>query len=335
MPRLAPSSGSRSGSGASGSRAGSGPSASRAGSGTSAGALASATSGVASALRAIGVRPSRRLGQNFLIDPRVAARIAALVDDPREPVVEIGPGLGALTTLLARTGRLLIAVELDLRLAEAAERALASYHATRVVRGDILEQRLDMLLGRMPGEPAAATIVANLPYSITTPTLEWILAQGSRVNRALLMVQREYARRLAAPPGGKEYGSISVFVGLHAQVEQLFRVSPGAFHPRPAVDSMVLELRPRPYPGTGPEERAVAERLARAGMGTRRKTVANALAHGLGVEGAEVKALLGAAGIKPDRRGETLSIDEWITLARGWIAGGVRVDRRAALDGAR
>ena len=300
MPRLAPSSGSSEGRG------------------TSAAALAGATSGVAAALRAIGVRPSRRLGQNFLIDPRVAARIAALVDDPREPVMEIGPGLGALTTLLARSGRLLIAVELDLRLAEAVEHALASYHAARVVRGDILDQRLDMLLGRMPGQPEAATVVGNLPYSITTPALEWILAQGSRVNRALLMVQREYARRLAAPPGGKDYGSISVFVGLHAAVTSLFRVSPGAFYPRPEVDSVVLELRPRPYPGTSPDERAAAERLARAGMGTRRKTVANALTHGLGIGAAEAKTLLGAAAIRPDRRGETLSIDEWLALARRW-----------------
>jgi 16S rRNA (adenine1518-N6/adenine1519-N6)-dimethyltransferase len=319
MPRLAPSSGSRAGSSA--SRARSGTSGSKAGSVTSAASLANATSGVASTLRAIGVRPSRRLGQNFLIDPRVATRIADLVDDPQEPVVEIGPGLGALTTLLARTGRLLIAVELDLRLAEAAEKSLASYHAARVVRGDILEQRLDTLLGRMPGEPAAATVVGNLPYSITTPTLEWILAQGSRVNRALLMVQREYARRLAAPPGGKDYGSISVFVGLHARVEPLFRVSPGAFYPRPAVDSVLLELRPRPFPGTGPEERSAAEKLARAGMGTRRKTVANALAHALGMEGVEAKALLASAGIKPDRRGETVSIEEWIALARTFGAG--------------
>jgi 16S rRNA (adenine1518-N6/adenine1519-N6)-dimethyltransferase len=253
----------------------------------------------------------------------VAERITALVDDPLEPVVEIGPGLGALTTLLARSGRLLIAVELDLRLAEAVERSLSSYHAARVVRGDILDQRLDTLLTRMPGQPAAATIVGNLPYSITTPALEWILAQGTRVNRALLMVQREYARRLAAPPGGKDYGSISVFVGLHAQVRTCFRVSPGAFHPRPAVDSVVLELRPRPYPGTGPEERSAAERLARAGMGTRRKTVANALGHGLGVDGPSARALLQSAGIRPERRGETLSIDEWLTVARRWLDGGM------------
>ena len=304
MPRLASSSGSRSGGSTTGV------------------ALAGATSGVASALRAIGVRPIRRLGQNFLIDPRVAARIASLVDDPREPVVEIGPGLGALTTLLARSGRLLIAVELDLRLAEAVERSLSSYHAARVVRGDILDQRLDTLLTRMPGQPAAATIVGNLPYSITTPALEWILAQGTRVNRALLMVQREYARRLAAPPGGKDYGSISVFVGLHAEVNTLFRVSPGAFHPRPAVDSVVLELRPRPYPGTGPEERSAAERLARAGMGTRRKTMANALAHGLGLAGPRARALMESAGIRPERRGETLSIDEWLALSRRWLDGG-------------
>jgi 16S rRNA (adenine1518-N6/adenine1519-N6)-dimethyltransferase len=316
MPRLAPSSASR--------RPAKGVRSAAAGTAAAgAAALPGATSGVASALRAIGVRPSRRLGQNFLIDPRVAARITALVDDPREPVVEIGPGLGALTVLLARSGRPLIAVELDLRLAEAIERALASYHAARVVRGDILEQRLEALLTRVPGRPEAATVVGNLPYSITTPALEWILAQGSRVNRALLMVQREYARRLAAPPGGKDYGSITVFVGLHAEVTPLFRVSPGAFHPRPEVDSVVLEVRPRPYPGSGPEERSAAERLARAGMGTRRKTVANALAHGLGIDGSRARAILESAGIGPERRGETLSIDEWLAVARRWLAGGV------------
>src|SRR5512138_993577 len=256
MPRLAPSSasrGSKAGGDAAGARRGSRGSGTRTAPDAVSAADAPATSGVPSALRAIGVRPSRRLGQNFLIDPRVAERIAALVEDPREPVIEIGPGLGALTTLLARTGRPLVAVELDLRLAEALESRLAPWKAARVVRGDVLEQRTEDLVDR------PATVVANLPYSITTPALEWILAQGSRVRRAVLMVQREYAERLGAKPGGKEHGSITVFTQLHAEVRVLFRVSPGAFHPRPEVDSVVLELLPRPYPGTTAEERIAAE----------------------------------------------------------------------------
>ncbi|HEX5031064.1 MAG TPA: 16S rRNA (adenine(1518)-N(6)/adenine(1519)-N(6))-dimethyltransferase RsmA, partial [Candidatus Eisenbacteria bacterium] len=255
-------------------------------------------------------RPSRRLGQNFLIDPRVAGRIAALVEDPMERVIEIGPGLGALTMLLAATGRELTAVELDLRLAEALEARLAPWPAARVVRGDILEQRAEDLA------TGPATVVANLPYSITTPALEWIVRQGARVRRAVLMVQREYAQRLSSRPGGKEHGSITVFLQLHAEVRVLFRVSPGAFHPRPEVDSVVLEVVPRPYPGTTAEERASVERLARAGMGTRRKTLANALGRALGMEGAAVRAWLRAAGVDLERRGETLTVDEWIAVAR-------------------
>lgn len=277
----------------------------------------SATSGVPAALRSLGVRPSRRLGQSFLCDPRVAARIAALVDDPNEPVVEIGPGLGALTTLLASSGRPLVAVEVDFRLAEALTRRLAASPAARVVRGDILEQRLDDLVPN----GVAVTVVGNLPYSITTPAIEWILAQGPRVRRAVLMVQREVAERLVAAPASKEFGSLTVFVGLHAEIGSLFRVSPGAFHPRPDVDSTVLELRPRPWPGTTGEERDRAERLARAGMGTRRKTVANSLARGMEMDAADVRPLLVEAEIEPERRGETLAVEEWIRLARAWPKG--------------
>jgi 16S rRNA (adenine1518-N6/adenine1519-N6)-dimethyltransferase len=179
-----------------------------------------------------------------------------------------------------------------------------------VVRGDILEQRAEDLA------TGPATVVANLPYSITTPALEWIVRQVARVRRAVLMVQREYAQRLSSRPGGKEHGSITVFLQLHAEVRVLFRVSPGAFHPRPEVDSVVLEVVPRPYPGTTAEERASVERLARAGMGTRRKTRANALGRALGMEGAAVRAWLRAAGVDLERRGETLTVDEWIAVAR-------------------
>jgi len=245
----------------------------------------------------------------------VARRIAALVADPDQPVVEIGPGLGALSLEIVAAGRPFVAVELDHRLAEHMEGELRSHPRARVVRGDILDQRVETLF---PGSERV-TVIGNLPYSITTPALEWILEQKERIGRALLMVQREFAERLTARPGSKEYGSISVFVGLNAEVRTLFRVSPGAFHPRPEVDSTVLEVIPRPFPGTTDAERDAAALLARASMGTRRKTVTNALARGLEVEVVEARALLEQAGIDPVRRGETLSAAEFVTLARVWV----------------
>lgn len=274
---------------------------------------AGAASGVPAALRALDVRPSRRLGQNFLQDPRVADRIAALAGDQLAEILEIGPGLGALTERLAGKGMRITAVELDLRLADALERRFSGNRAAvRVVRGDILTQSLEDLL---PGD-APVTVVANLPYSITTPAVEWTLAQGSRVRRAFLMVQREVAERMTAHPGGRAYGSLAVFLALHAEVEPLFRVSPGAFYPRPDVESIVVRLVPRPYPGATAAERREAERLARAATSGRRKTVANALARGLGVEAGEAKRLLAEAKIEPSRRGETVSVAEWLALAR-------------------
>jgi 16S rRNA (adenine1518-N6/adenine1519-N6)-dimethyltransferase len=273
-------------------------------------------SGVPSTLRALKLRPSKRLGQNFLCDPRVARRIAGLLADPREPVLEIGPGLGALSLELAAGGRPFVAVELDLRLADHMESELRSSPSARVIRGDILDFGIDALF---PGEHRV-TIVGNVPYSITTPVLEWILGQPEgQIGRALLMVQREFAERLTAKPGSKEYGSITVFVGLNAGVHPCFRVSPGAFFPRPEVESMVLEVTPRPYPGTTAEEREAAARMARASMGTRRKTLANALARGLGIEAGDARGLIGEAGLDPGRRGETLSVEEFVTLARAWL----------------
>jgi 16S rRNA (adenine1518-N6/adenine1519-N6)-dimethyltransferase len=274
---------------------------------------------VAATLRAIDVRPSRKLGQNFLTDPRVAERIAGVAvgtggvaAGTPSALLEIGPGLGALTERLAAAGRPFVAVELDLRLAEHVETLLRPHAAARVVRGDILDQRLDALL---PGRDAV-TVVANLPYAITSPAIAWILEQGSRVERAILMTQREVAARLAAKPGSKQYGSFSVFVALHAEIAVEFRVSPAAFHPRPDVDSVVFTLTPRPYPGTSVEERTRVERMARAATGGRRKTLANSLGHGLEIGAGEARALLERAGIDPGRRAETLSVDEWLLVAR-------------------
>lgn len=272
------------------------------------------TSSVAATLRALDVRPSRRLGQNFLSDPRVAERIAgaALEGSPGAAILEIGPGLGALTGHLAGSGRPLVAVELDLRLAEYMEMRLRPYPNARVVRGDILDQRLDSLF---PGG-GPVVVVANLPYSITSPAIAWLLEQGPRVERALLMTQREVAQRLAAKPGTKEHGSFTVFLALHAELNVEFRVSPGAFHPRPDVDSVVFTIAPRPFPGTTSEERAAVERIVRAATGGRRKTLANSLGHGLGIGAERARAMLERAGVDPGRRAETVSVEEWVQVAR-------------------
>jgi len=248
----------------------------------------------------------------------VARRIAGLIEDPLEPVLEIGPGLGALSIDLATPGRQFVAVELDFRLAEHMAMGLRPFPRARVVQGNVL----DLRLGGLFPDGGRVTVVGNLPYSITTPALEWILAQAERVGRALLMVQREFAERLTAKPGTKEYGSITVFVGLNAGVQNCFRVSPGAFFPRPEVDSTVLEITPRPFPGTTAEERETASRMARASMGSRRKTLANALARGLELSADEARALLAEAGVDPVRRGETLSAAEFVALARTWLRRG-------------
>jgi len=285
-----------------------------------------ATTGVAATLRSLDIRPSRKLGQNFLIDPRVAERIAgvALESAAGAPaggaILEIGPGLGALTERLAASGRPFTAVELDLRLAEHIEMLLRPHPAARVVRGDILDQSLDALVPAGAAASAPVTVVANLPYAITSPAIAWILAQGPRVGRAVLMTQREVAQRLAAKPGTKEHGSFTVFVALHAAIEVCFRVSPGAFHPRPDVDSVVFTLAPRPYPGSTATERLAVERIVRAATSGRRKTLANALGHGLDIGADAARALLARAGIDPARRAETLSVVEWLCVARA--AGG-------------
>jgi len=219
---------------------------------------------------------------------------------------------------LAATGRPFVAVELDFRLAEHMEEELRIHPRSRLVRGDILERSVEALFP----EAARVTVVGNLPYSITTPALEWILEQKGRVGRALLMVQREFAERLTAKPASKEYGSISVFIALNADVERRFRVSPGAFYPRPEVDSTVLEVTPRPYPGTTLEEREEAARMARASMGTRRKTLANALARGLELSTGDARAILADAWLDPVRRGETLSPAEFVALARARLRQG-------------
>jgi 16S rRNA (adenine1518-N6/adenine1519-N6)-dimethyltransferase len=261
------------------------------------------------ALAEHGFRFDKRKGQNFLTEPRVPERMAALFDKG-QAVLEIGPGFGALTAALAVTCGSVVAVEKDRRLIPLLRKNLSAYGNVTLIEGDALTLDLAAL--------DVTAVCANLPYSITTPLLVRLLemrdaSNGRRAASPLIvMVQKEVARRLAAKPAAPEYGAITVFTALHARVSVLFDVSPGCFMPRPAVTSSVIQLdKIQPDPLV-PE----ALRLVKAAFAQRRKTLANALSAGLALPREAVTELLAAADIDPSVRGETLSPEQYIKLAK-------------------
>ena len=266
------------------------------------------------ALAAAGLRPRKRWGQHFLCDPSVARRIVDTAElGPRSVVLEIGPGLGALTgELAARAGRLHL-VEIDPALAT----RLAAQHAgdprVRVIAGDVLSLPLVELV---PGP--AVTVVANLPYNIATPVLFRLLDLRERFPRAVVMLQREVAARLAARPGSGEYGITSVLVQAFAEVRIAFNVSRRSFLPRPDVDSAVVDIRWSVAPRTEVGDPELFREVVRAAFGQRRKMLRNALAALAERQGVAVLAALGSAGIAPGARAETLDLEAFARLARAF-----------------
>jgi len=275
-------------------------------------------------LKDAGLRARHSLSQNFLADADVLdAILDAASPVPGRRVLEIGPGLGLLTSGLLDAGALVTAVELDHGLAaflrDRLEPEIADDRLV-LVEGDALDQDLTGLV------PPPYDVVANLPYHITSPILHRLLGETPRPDRLVLMVQREVAERIAAPPGGMSY--LSVFVQYHAKVRIVTDVPPEAFEPEPAVRSAVIALEPYPADdrlGDADQEDALW-RLVQAGFRERRKMLHNVLARQLPVEPARVDAALAAANIAPERRPQTLAVGEWIALleALGEISG----DRR-------
>jgi 16S rRNA (adenine1518-N6/adenine1519-N6)-dimethyltransferase len=251
-------------------------------------------------------RAKKSLGQNFLADGGVAARIVGALGELREEtVVEIGPGRGALTGLLvARAGRV-VAVELDRELAPLLREKYAGFDNLTVVEADALEVDFAALIAPAP----RARVVANLPYYISTAILQRLLAQRACLAEMVLMLQREVVERIAAPPGGRERGYLSVLTEACAETETLFDVPPGAFRPVPQVWSSVVRLRVREHEALKGCDEALLWRLVSAGFAQRRKTIANGLKP-LGASDA-----LRAAEIDPNRRAETLTLEEWTRLA--------------------
>jgi 16S rRNA (adenine1518-N6/adenine1519-N6)-dimethyltransferase len=252
----------------------------------------------------------RALGQHFLRDAGMARAIVDLVaPTAADLVVEIGPGEGALTDELARRAGRLIALEIDRDLIDRLRRRLPG---VEIVEADARTWDY-AALARPPG--GRVLVVGNLPYSVGKPILQALVEARTAIDRMALMLQLEVAERVAAPPGSKTYGSLSVLTQLYCDARIALRVPPGAFRPPPKVESAVLDLRPLAAPRVDVGNEARFHAVVRAAFAQRRKTLANALAAGLGVGVGTAREAARSAGIDPARRAETLDIREFAALA--------------------
>src|SRR5215207_7208468 len=213
-------------------------------------------------------RAKRSLGQNFLVDPNLQRRIVDALDPgPDDEVLEIGPAQGALTRHLAPLVGRLSLVELDDQLAASLQREYADDPRVHVVHSDIL----DVPLEQLSEDPARLKVIGNIPYNITTPILFSLLERRPRPSRIVLMVQREVAERIIAPPGSKTYGALAVGVQSVADAERVLNVSRNAFRPVPDVESTVVRITPHVPPRLSPGEEEALRRLTRVAFGQRRK----------------------------------------------------------------
>ena len=251
------------------------------------------------------IQPKKRFGQHFLHDRGVVQRILDAFDpQPDEILVEIGPGPGALTRPLLERGALLHVVELDRDLAA---HLRADFAPERLVVHEADALRFDFCTLAPPG--AKLRLIGNLPYNISTPLLFHLLDQERCIHDMLFMLQKEVVDRLAATPGGKDYGRLSVMIQWRLRVEKLFDVRPGAFTPPPKVDSPVVRLVPHPQPPVQVHNANAFARVVQAAFAQRRKTLRNNLKGLLATEALE------ALAIDPQRRAETLTLAEFAALA--------------------
>ena len=262
-------------------------------------------------LQRFGIHMSKRLGQNFLIDASIVQGIvdAANVQENHR-VLEIGPVSVLLTyKALAETGAEVTCVELDKRLPEVLAHTLDAYDNVRVIQGDILKVNIPEIMGNKPFK-----VVANLPYYITTPIIMALLEKHLPITDIVVMVQKEVAERMAAQPGGKTYGALSVAVQYYTVPEIALYVPPRSFMPPPEVDSVVVNCKVRQTPAVELIDEKMFFRVVKAAFGQRRKTLNNAL-KSMGVDKNIIADVLDKAGIEATRRGETLTMEEFGAIA--------------------
>jgi 16S rRNA (adenine1518-N6/adenine1519-N6)-dimethyltransferase len=252
------------------------------------------------------IEPKKSLGQNFLFDENVLARIVEAAElSPLEQVLEIGPGLGSLTRLLAQTAASVTAVELDNRFIPILQTELAYFDNVRLIHGDILQQDLNALFDQ------PYKVVANVPYYITGAILRHLLSAQQKPTSLVMTVQKEVAERITAVP--PKMSLLAVSTQLYGRTEIVTTIKAGAFWPRPDVDSAVIHLTlfPRPLLPVAQEKQFFA--LVRAGFSQKRKQLKNNLRQ-LGYNQAQITGLLNAAMIDGRRRAETFTLSEWINL---------------------
>ncbi|MFZ5822726.1 MAG: 16S rRNA (adenine(1518)-N(6)/adenine(1519)-N(6))-dimethyltransferase RsmA [Bacillota bacterium] len=267
-------------------------------------------------MAAHGIRPQHRLGQNFLTDGRVLRSIVEAVElGPEDLVLEIGPGLGTLTQQLARAAGRVLCIELDRNLVGILKETVQQEHPNvEVIQGDAGQVDLHKLLTERLPVGQRAKVAANLPYYITTPLVMRLLEEELPLDQIVVMVQKEVADRMVSPPGSKEYGALSVAVQYYTEPRIVTKVSRGAFLPPPDVESAVVGMRIRPEAPVAAPRKGFF-RVVKVAFGQRRKTLSNALT-GLHIDKQTVLKALELAGIDANRRGETLSLEEFAALAR-------------------
>ncbi len=261
----------------------------------------------------LGVNPTKKLGQNFVIDGNTVRRIVRAAEvSSTDTVVEIGPGLGSLTLGLLETGANVVAVEIDSRLAEQLPLTVELMQPgapLTIIRQDALK------LMELPGEPAR--LVANLPYNISVPVLLHFLEHFPSITAGVVMVQAEVGERLAAPPGSKVYGSPSVKAAWYGDFRVAGKVSRQVFWPVPNVDSILVAFSRRAEPLESEELRLATFALVDAAFQQRRKMLRQSLSVVLG-DSSEASAVIASAGVDPTARGEQLTVHDFLAIARAW-----------------
>ncbi|MBP2242575.1 16S rRNA (adenine1518-N6/adenine1519-N6)-dimethyltransferase [Cytobacillus eiseniae] len=261
----------------------------------------------------------KSLGQNFLIDTNILRRIvdhAELTEN--SAAIEIGPGIGALTEQLARRSKKVVAFEIDQRLLPILAETLAPYPNTKVIHEDVLKANVKEVIENDLSDIEDVMVVANLPYYVTTPIIMKLLEEKLAIRGIVCMLQKEVADRIAAKPGTKDYGSLSIAIQYYTEAETVMIVPKTVFVPQPNVDSAVIRLTKRKEPAVLVKDEAFFFQLIKISFAQRRKTLLNNLTNGL-PEGKkrkeEILSALEQTEIDPGRRGETLSMEEFARLS--------------------
>ncbi|MFP7737892.1 16S rRNA (adenine(1518)-N(6)/adenine(1519)-N(6))-dimethyltransferase RsmA [Priestia aryabhattai] len=270
-------------------------------------------------LKKYGFTFKKSLGQNFLIDTNILHRIVDHAEITEETgAIEIGPGIGALTEQLAKRAKKVLAFEIDQRLLPILADTLSPYPNAKVIHQDVLKADLKGTIKQEFEGIEDLMVVANLPYYVTTPILMKLLEEQIPVRGIVVMLQKEVADRIAAKPGTKDYGSLSIAIQYYTEAETVMIVPKTVFNPQPNVDSAVIRLLRRPKPAVEVQDESFFFQVVRASFGQRRKTILNNLVNNLPngkQKKADIEQALSAAEIDPKRRGETLSIQEFGTLS--------------------